>query len=192
MYRLTSILLGGFIVENLITEEKKEQFVDVSSMQVWERVGQLADIADSEEYFRCCKDVVPLIINEVKQINSEVRLLFGKPGDAHLWVISANKKVKLYRVIQKLANLLSEDIPIRIKMQTEAKAVDMYMGILKLKICMDMLQVFADSYRRMLPIESTNSKLKVDLTFIVSTAIEIDDDLNRVLESTKLRKNSYI
>jgi hypothetical protein len=92
MYRLTSILLGGFIVENLITEEKKEQNVDVGSMPVWERVGQLADISDPEEYFRCCEDVVPLVINEVKQVNSEVRLLFGKPGDAHPWVISVNKK----------------------------------------------------------------------------------------------------
>ncbi len=179
-------------MENLITEEKKEQNVDVGSMPIWERVGRLADIADPEEYFRCCEDVVPLVINEVKQVNSEVRLLFGKPGDAHPWVISVNKKVKLYRVIQKLVNLLSEDSPIRIKMQTEAKAVDVYMGILKLKICMDMLQVFADSYRRMLPADSTNSKLKVDLTFIVNTAIDINDDLNRDLESTKLRKSSYI
>ncbi len=190
MCELTNILLGGFILENLLTEEKKrDQFDNSSSMPVWERVGQLADITDSEEYIKKCNEDISLIIKEVKQINSETRFLFGKPGDAHPWILSDNKKVKIYRIIQKLGNLQSGENPIRIKKQTDAKAVNMYMGILKLKMCMDMLQVFAYSYRKILP--NDDSKTRMDLTFIINTAIEINDDLEKALESNKLKRNSY-
>lgn len=179
-------------MENLITEEKKAQFGDADGMPVWERVGQLADIADPEEYFKCCNDVIPLIIKEIKQVNSETRLLFGKPGDAHSWILSVNKKVKIYRIIQKIGDLQSGEAPIRIKKQREAKTVNTYMGILKLKMCMDMLQIFADSYRRMMPVNEIASKQRIDLIFVINAASDINHELDRILESNKLRKSSYM
>jgi len=175
-------------MENLSPKEESNQFDNIDNTQLWIKVGTVADITDTEQYINNCKTLIPLMIKELKQVNSETRLLYGKPGDIQPWVLSDNKKVKIYRIIQRMANLQNEENPVRIKKQKETKTLDTYMGILKLKMCMSMVQVFAESYRRLVSSSEDCTRLKMDLNFISSTAVEINNDLDKALESCKTLK----
>lgn len=176
-------------MENLSLKEEFNLLDNIDNTPVWEKVGMVADIPNTEEYIRNCEILIPLMIKELKQVNSETRLLYGKPGDTQSWILSDNKKVKIYKIIQRMANLQSSENPVRIKKQTETKTLDTYTGILKLKMCMSMVQVFAESHRRLLSGTEDCTRLKMDLNFISSTAVEINNDLDKALESCKVLKS---
>lgn len=158
------------------------------SESLWEKVGQLASINDMEEYVKESETIIPLIFQDLQQVNNNTRLLFGRPGDVQPWVLNENKRVKLYRMVQKIADLLPGEAAVRIKNKAVPKTIETYQGILELKICMAIVQVFADSYRKVLPVEENYTRLRMDLTYIFNTSLEIDHDIGKALESNKHRK----
>ncbi|MDP4179775.1 MAG: hypothetical protein Q8942_01645 [Bacillota bacterium] len=153
---------------------------------LWESVGKLASINDYNKFVVEAQNIIPQIHKELLEVNSETRKLFGRAGDNHPWVLSDSNRVKLYKMAQKLADLQGGK-RIRIKRKTLAQSVDVYTGILRLKISMAIIQVFTDSFKKLLPLDDKHIQLHKDVTFIFTAAVEIDTELIKALESNRLR-----
>jgi len=60
----------------------------------------------------------------------------------------------MYKMVQRLADFLPENEDVRIKKETVAQPVNTYIGILKLKLCMTAIQIFATSFKAVLPMKA--------------------------------------
>jgi hypothetical protein len=157
-----------------------------SKIPLWEAVARLASINEFGLYMREASKIIPLIHKELLEVNSETRRLFGRAGDARPWIISDSNRLKLYKMAQKLADL-QEGKRIRIKRKTAAKSADVYSGILRLKLSIAMIIVFADSFKKVLPLEEKFLRLHKDITFIFTSALEIDSEILKAMESNRLK-----
>jgi len=69
----------------------------------------------------------------------------------------------MYKMVQRLADFLPENEDVRIKKETVAQPVNTYIGILKLKLCMTAIQIFA-----------TLSRLYFDEKRIFQVSVQFD------------------
>ncbi|HHV29655.1 MAG TPA: hypothetical protein GXX73_08720 [Clostridium sp.] len=150
-------------------------------------INELDNITDADEYLKNLENIVHMIMEEIKQVNSETRHLFGKPGDTDPWILNENIRLKMYKMVQKLGDFLSANEDVRIKKETTAESVNTYIGILKLKICMTIIQIFATSFKSVLPMKSEYSRFQSNLTYIFNTALEIDNELGKALDSNRVK-----
>lgn len=177
--------MEGFFNEEMSSRGFAEEFYNNSLYRSIEELDN--NVTDVEEYIRSLDNIVHLIIDELKEVNSETRHLFGKPGDTDPWVFNENIRLKMYRMIQKLGDFLPVDEDVRIKRDTTAKTVNTYIGILKLKTCMTVVQIFASSFKRILPMKAEFTRFQANLTFIFNTAMEIDSELGKALDSNRIK-----
>lgn len=157
-----------------------------TKIPLWETVARLASINEFGLYMRESSDVIPLIHRELLEVNSETRKLFGRAGEANPWILSDSNRLKLYKMAQKLADL-QDGKRIRIKRKTAAKSADVYTGILRLKIAIAMIIVFADSFKKVLPLEERFIQLHKDITFILTSALEIDAEILKAMDTNRLK-----
>ncbi|ABN52279.1 MAG TPA: hypothetical protein DEF39_02695 [Hungateiclostridium thermocellum] len=150
-------------------------------------INELDSITNVDDYLKNLENIVHLIMEEIKQVNSETRHLFGKPGDTTPWILNENIRLKTYKMVQRLADFLPENEDVRIKKETVAQPVNTYIGILKLKLCMTAIQIFATSFKAVLPMKSEYSRFQSSLTYIFNTALEIDNELGRALDSNRVK-----
>jgi len=150
-------------------------------------INELDSITNVDDYLKNLENIVHLIMEEIKQVNSETRHLFGKPGDTTPWILNENIRLKTYKMVQRLADFLPENEDVRIKKETVAQPVNTYIGILKLKLCMTVIQIFATSFKAVLPMKSEYSRFQSSLTYIFNTALEIDNELGRALDSNRVK-----
>lgn len=150
-------------------------------------INGLDSITNADDYLRNLENIVHMIMEEIKQVNSETKHLFGKPGDTEPWILNENIRLKMYKMVQKLGDFLPADEDVRIKKETTAEPANIYIGILKLKICMTIIQIFTNSFKSVLPMKSEYSRFQSNLTYIFNTALEIDNELGKALDSNRVK-----
>lgn len=157
-----------------------------NKVSLWETVARLASIDEFGLYMREASKVIPLIHKELLEVNSETRKLFGRAGETSPWIISDSNRLKLYKMAQKLADL-QDGKRIRIKRKTAAKSTDVYSGILRLKVIIATIIIFADSFKKVLPLDEKFLQLHKDITYIFTSALEIDNEILKAMESNRLK-----
>ncbi len=160
--------------------------VQTTDIPLWETIARLASINDFGLYLRESSQVIPLLHKEILEVNSETRNLFGRAGEKNPWILLDNNRIKLYKMAQKLADL-QDGHRIRIKRKTLAKSTDVYRGLLRLKMTIAMIIVFADSFKKVLPLEERFAQLHKDITYILTSALEIDADILKAMDSNRLK-----
>lgn len=157
-----------------------------TKIPLWETIAKLASINEFGLYMRESSKIIPLLHKEILEVNSETRKLFGRAGESNPWILPDSNRIKLYKMAQKLADL-QDGQRIRIKRKTAAKSADVYGGLLRLKITIAMTIVFADSFKKVLPLEERFIQMHKDITYILTSALEIDADILKAMDSNRLK-----
>ena len=160
--------------------------VHTTNIPLWETIARLASINEFGLYLRESSKVIPLLHKEILEVNSETRNLFGRAGEISPWILPDINRLKLYKIAQKLADL-QDGQRVRIKRKTLAKSTDVYRGLLRLKITTAMIIVFADSFKKVLPLEERFVQMHKDITFILTSALEIDSEIIKAMDSNRLK-----
>lgn len=148
---------------------------------------ELDSYTSEEEYIENLETIIQTLIEELKDVNSETKHLFGKQGDTEPWIFNESIRIKIYKIIQTLAKLLPSYEDVRIKRETAAKPVNTYTGILKLKVCLTTVEIIASSYKSVFAIKSEYEKFQPNLKFILCTALEIENEMRKALDSSRIK-----